>query len=420
MNVNWRLILVALILPSPNLFAQHTDLVDSTQSQVLADSGKSYMVPDVLGRRTKWANGGNRLFTYQLGAAPILDYNAIWQDDESIDQVGAQESRLDLRSGRVSVRGKLKFRQPWQYLLSLEYKGLDRGEDDPAFGITDLKFVIPAGKQAQFVVGKIKETFSYEMVGDAANLPHQERLLNPFFNSRNIGAIYRRFLLNDRMTVSAGWFNNWFTDNQKFNESANTFTARVTGIPKWEMDGKRFVHVGVAVRYTEAENGVIRLKGKNELNIGSNYVDTKEMPASHQWNFGIEQLWSLENFSVLMEYAHNWTTTTQGVEQFNGYYVTTSYIIGGDERPYDKRAAYARRVLPDGKGGAWELVGRIGRVDLDGRKVLGGINNKYTFGVNWWATQFWKMGAFYGISNLRRDGLVGISNNLQIRLQWIY
>ena len=36
-------------------------------------------------------------------------------------------------------------------------------------------------------MGKIKEPFVYEMVGDAANLPHVERLLSPFFVNRNIG-----------------------------------------------------------------------------------------------------------------------------------------------------------------------------------------------------------------------------------------
>ena len=36
-------------------------------------------------------------------------------------------------------------------------------------------------------LGKIKEPFVYEMVGDAANLPHHERLMSPFFRSRNDG-----------------------------------------------------------------------------------------------------------------------------------------------------------------------------------------------------------------------------------------
>jgi hypothetical protein len=36
-------------------------------------------------------------------------------------------------------------------------------------------------------IGKLKQTFAYEMVGDAANLPQSERLLTPFFKSRDLG-----------------------------------------------------------------------------------------------------------------------------------------------------------------------------------------------------------------------------------------
>ena len=397
--------------------AQHTDYVDSSQTQVLADTTKRYWIPDV--SHGRWNRGSNKLFSFQLGLVPILDYNVNIQDGDSKKQVGEQESRFDLRSARVMGRGKINFKRPWSYLISLEYRGLDRTEDMKPFGFTDLKLVIPTGKSSELWVGYIKETFSYEMVGDAANLPHQERLLNPFFRSRNTGVQWRRFLLKDRMTVSAGWFNSWITDGRSFADAPNTFTARITGLPKMSPNGKQFMHMAAAVRYVEADNGSLRLKGKNESNVSSNYVDTKSFTGSHQWNLGIEQLWSLENFSVLLEYIHNWSKTPTGTEQFNGYYVTSSYILSGEARPYDKRAGYARRVKPDGKGGAWELWLRVGRVDLDSRHIAGGTNNRYTMGLNWWATQRWKAGISYGISNLQKNDLVGITNSFQGRLQWI-
>lgn len=195
------------MIVSAQLTAQHTDYVDSTQKQILADPTKDYVIPDVKSRQ--WSKAGNKLFSFQLGFAPILDYNANWQDEDSKMQVGEQPSRFDLRSGRVMGRGKIMFKRPWSYLISVEYKGLDRTEDMNAFGITDLKLVIPLDKQSELFVGKLKETFSYEMVGDAANLTHQERLLNPFFNSRNNGIIYRRFFVQDRITFAAGWFKPW-------------------------------------------------------------------------------------------------------------------------------------------------------------------------------------------------------------------
>lgn len=418
MHLQFRIILGCLFLAQASqLQAQHTDYVDSTQVQVLADQTKSYVVPDVKGR--KWTKAHNKLFTFQLGFAPIIDYNANWQDNDSKAQVGEQPSRFDLRSGRVMARGKINFKRPWNYLISVEYKGLDRTEDMNAFGLTDLKLVIPLDKHSELFVGKIKETFSYEMVGDAANLTHQERLMNPFFNSRNNGIIYRRFFLQDRLTAAAGWFRPWPGNKKGFGETANTFTARVTGLPKWMNDGKQFIHMAVSMRYVEAQDGMVRLKGKNESNISSNYVDTKSFAADHQFNLGIEQLWSLDNFSVLFEMIHNWTKTPAGTEQFKGYYVTTSYVISGEQRPYDKRAGYARRVKPDGKGGAWELWGRVGRVNLNGRNIEGGLNNRYTAGLNWWATQYWKVGLNYGVSNLLKDDRVGITHSLQWRIQWI-
>jgi phosphate-selective porin OprO and OprP len=400
--------------------AQHTDLVDSSQTQVLLDTGKVYFIPDVNKKNMRWTKHSNKLFTFQLGFAPILDYNVNIQDQESKDQVGEQETRFDLRSGRVQARGKINFKRAWSYLISVEYKGLDRTEEMDPFGITDIKLVIPVSDHGEFVVGKIKETFVYEMVGDAANLPHQERLLSPFFVSRNNGIVYRHFFFKDRMTVSGGWFKNWPASDKSFSETANTYTLRFTGLPKWNPDGNQFMHTGIGVRYVEAQDGMIRLKGKNESNISSNYVDTKSFEGDYQWNLNIEQLWSLQNFSVLMEYVHNWSRTPSSLEQFNGYYITGSYVLSGEQRPYDKKAAYARRIKPTGKYGAWEIWMRTGKVDLDSKNIHGGINLRYDLGLNWWATQHWKVGAAWGLSNLYRDELVGITNSLQFRIQWIY
>ena len=51
------------------------------------------------------------------------------------------------------------------------------------------------------------------MVGDAANLPHQERVLNPFFISRNIGLKLTQVIGDaQRMTASAGVFNDWWVN----------------------------------------------------------------------------------------------------------------------------------------------------------------------------------------------------------------
>jgi hypothetical protein len=68
-----------------------------------------------------------------------------------------------------------------------------------------------------------------------------------------------------------------------------------------------------------------------------------------------------------------------GDPDFDGYYVTAAYVLSGEHRPYDRKAGYARRVMPQGRGGAWELMARYGRVDLDDQAVRGGVMD------GWWA-----------------------------------
>ncbi|MFD2890742.1 porin [Flavobacterium chuncheonense] len=402
-------------------FSQHTDLVDETQTQILADTTKNYFIPDATHKNMKWTKTKNKWFSLNLGFAPILDYNANIQNNDSERQVGEQESRFDIRSARIMFRGDINFKRAWKYLISVEYKGLDKPPESNDIGFTDIKLVIPISDNSEIVLGKIKETFVYEMVGDAANLPHFERLLNPFFNSRNNGVIYRHFFYNNRLTASGGIFKKWPDSDKSFANTNTTMTARITALPIWNNEGKQFIHSAVGIRYVDAKNDIIRLKNKNESNITTNYVDTGDMNASHQFNLSMEQLWSLQNFSILMEYVHNWTSTTEfGLQQFNGYYVTASYVASGEQRPYDQKAAYARRIKPTGKYGAWELFTRVGRNNLETKHIHGGINNRYNLGLNWWATQYWKAGLIYGVSNLEKDETIGVTNNVQFRIQWIY
>jgi phosphate-selective porin OprO/OprP len=89
-------------------------------------------------------------------------------------------------------------------------------------------------------------------------------------------------------------------------------------------------------------------------------------------------------------------------------------------RPYDRKAGYARRVLPQGRWGAVELIGRFGRVDLTDEHVDGGVMDGWWAGVNWWATRRFKASIGYGNVDLDRSGLNGNTKMLLSRLQWIY
>jgi phosphate-selective porin OprO/OprP len=95
-------------------------------------------------------------------------------------------------------------------------------------------------------------------------------------------------------------------------------------------------------------------------------------------------------------------------------------VLTGEHRPYDKQVAYARRIMPVRKWGAWELVGRYSHVDITDKAIDGGIFDRTTVGINWWATRRWKVGFDYGLIELDRKGMTGTTHAFHTRFQWVY
>jgi phosphate-selective porin OprO/OprP len=109
-----------------------------------------------------------------------------------------------------------------------------------------------------------------------------------------------------------------------------------------------------------------------------------------------------------------------GHPDFSGYYLTGSWVLTGETRPYDRTVGYARRIIPKGRWGAPELVARYSHIDLDDGAVQGGSFNKTHIGLNWWATRRWKFGVGWGRTWLRRFGTTGRTDSLLTRLQWVF
>jgi phosphate-selective porin OprO/OprP len=110
-----------------------------------------------------------------------------------------------------------------------------------------------------------------------------------------------------------------------------------------------------------------------------------------------------------------------GDPRFHGSYLTASWVVTGESRPYIRSAGYAGGIVPTHRYGAWELAARYGYVDLVDGSIDGGILSHWTFGVNWWASTQWKVGVSYGDANLDRGGIDdGNTKMLLCRMQWLY
>ena len=250
---------LALVATALFLAGIGTASAQSVESDVTPESGHlirqdhdfamSSIVPDQTLEAAKIEDEHDR-FSVKFGFVVMpMDYTSFDQDARSRQQVGNQQDELEARSLRLSARGHFELFRTWNYMFSYEYKGFDQTSASD-WNTTDFRVSTVLGpKLGTVTIGKIKEPFSYEMVGDAANLPHHERLLSPFFRSRNDGVTLGNAVFDQRATWVVGWYNDWLTQGRSWSDSGNDFAGRVTALPLWSDDGASYLHLAVSTRY---------------------------------------------------------------------------------------------------------------------------------------------------------------------------
>ena len=379
-------------------------------------------VPDVPAAAYDATRVTTDAFTLKPGVVLLGDYTFFGQDAASVSQVGEQRDRGQLRASRLLLRGTVGTGYVVRYLVAGEYKGFDVSADRD-WEMTDVSLTFPLrGPATTLTVGKTKQPFVYEMVGDAANLAFQERVLSPFFVSRSVGARLSHVTADRRSTLSFGVYNDsWAGSSSKGPNDGTDVAARATRALWLEEGGRRLLHVGASVRRVGADGGTLRYRGRPESNVSSYFVDTGTFAADRALHVGLEALWQHGPWSVIGEWVGaKVDAPASGDPSFGGFYLGVSWVVTGENRPYDTSVGYARRVTPAGPDGALELVARASRVDLDGGGIRGGRFVKSYLGANWWATPRWKFGAGWGRTWLDDAGTRGVTDAVLLRAQWVY
>jgi phosphate-selective porin OprO/OprP len=351
--------------------------------------------------------------------AIVGDYTWLSQDQASMDQVGVQESTPDLRAGRLGMLLRAKGSVAWEVFSTVDYQE-PRTRDSAVFELYDLQFRLPMGP-VKLIIGKQKEPISYELSGLSVLLPQQERILSPFFSTRNIGVSVTGQFAHARMTWAAGAFNDWLETGEKFGSNARDFVGRVTALA-WESKSKTdYIHLGGGFRSTGPDAGLLRFSGRPETNVTDKYVDTGEFAGKRANLLSLELLWSRGPFSILAERFDTWVNAPDsGNPRFSGYYVLGSWVVTGESRPYARTLGYAAGIRPGRRSGAIELVGRYSKLDLTDGPIDGGILDKWHVGVNWWSSTQWKVGVSWGSADLNKAGLRGNTTMWLTRVQWLY
>ncbi|HZZ77039.1 MAG TPA: porin [Gemmataceae bacterium] len=232
-------------------------------------------------------------------------------------------------------------------------------------------------------------------------------------------------------------------DNSLFDVSVGggqwRYSGRLTGLPYYEDNGRRMVHLGVGACYIDNldqgfSNQVGRWLLRNGGNALQNVVGLAQVFGDSQAIVNPEFFMNMGPLSIQSEYifsqvngvtSYN-TNMTGGVPvpvssrpfQSQTAYIQAMYFLTGENRPYGMTALHGSgaaptRVVPyrnyfwvpgSGNGnpfssGAWQVGVRYCYSDLSNNGINGGIINEVTFGLNWFLNPNMKIQWNYDIGH---------------------
>ena len=381
----------------------------------------------------KWNVFRTKPITGVFGGAILLE-NTRWlsQDNSNEQQVGnlSEFEGGSVRGFRAGLGGTFNFKKPWTYIFTFGTRAFERGfeqGDLSEFVLYDYRVDIPVGS-ATLSLGKTKETFSISRLSAMIYEPAQQErasVADGLLPARNIGIVINNSFLKERMTWSAGVFNNWIEVDQSFSDNPTVFTGRITGLSFISEDESNLLHLGIAGRYSNAAGG-ISYKTKTEIFSGPVSVDTDVIAdAESTFHHGLEMAWRKGPFILLGEYIQsNVRSSTFNDPSFKGYYVVASYVITGEMRQYNKRSGTFKRLnvangINSGGWGELEVYSRLSSIDLTDNNIDGGKMDTFSLGLNWSPISALQVNVNYRYSTLDRTGQTGSNHGLVTRLVFI-
>ena len=360
---------------------------------------------------------------------PTVTVNGVFQADAGwIHQDSASELRhgqiqdgSDFRRARLSAKGSVT--EQTNYFFQMDFGFFGR----PTF--TDVwleQTQVPVFGNIR--IGQWKQPFSLETVSSFRYTTFMERsiLFQPFTPFRHLGIGFYDYSDDLSTTWAASVFR---TGQDQFGATLSSdggygTAERLTYVPSWECDGKRYMHLGVGHFFNAPPSDTINFRTIPEFFVGANgpgavgtsgqavpggsngtpfFAATGNLSVPYYNVLGTEFLWVDGPLSLQSEAMVSFVNQTAAPSAaFPGAYLQAGCFLTGERRPFDRKTGTIDRVMPrsnfafDGKScsrgiGAWELAGRFSWLDLNDETVQGGTLTDYTAGLNWYWNPYTKM-----------------------------
>ncbi len=346
----------------------------------------------------------------RVGARFHLDHTL--KDGAHVDL----DNNLEVRRARLSMRAD--FAKDWR--LSLDY---DLANENRRYQSLWLRY--RGIDNWQFSLGQFLEPFSLESATSSNRIPFMERsLANTFVPSINLGFAANHWGRNWGISAGVFWESHLEEDNQIESEKGRGITARASYAPIKQPDQVLHLGLSTSARQPEADNQ-LRFRRYPESRLANNrLVDTRRIRHVDDYvTAGLEIGIEYHNLLAQAEYIRTHVDRSRhySSEQFDGGYITVSYLLHGKRSRYSARSGAFGEVAQQSKQQAWEIAARYSLLNLNGDIIKGGKQHNTTLGVNWYPLKNTRVMLNYLHSQAedsRGNDYRPDPEFIQLRLQW--
>lgn len=321
------------------------------------------------------------------------------QSDNYNSQLGSDaEDGFEFRRVRFYAEGKVA--------ENISYKS----QIDFAGNAVDLKSVYinfeDLGILPHLKVGQFKEPFSLEEQTSSKYITFMSRtaLTDGLSQARNPGFLTSDQLANGKLNYAVGVFTPDDQQQPATNGSYN-LSGRLTSPIVANDDFSRLVHLGISGSLRGQGSGEYTSDLEPEVHKGDpEFLEVGIDQVTNSTALGVELATVNGPLSFQAEYAQEAINRTDGNEEptLSSQYAMVSYLLTGEQRPYDPAAGDFGRISPNDPNGtgAWEVAARWSSTDYTEAKdittitpsgsatanELAGQMDVLTLGMNWYPT----------------------------------
>lgn len=369
-----------------------------------------------------WNNGmkvesSDGAFKFKFGGRIQNDWAAFFEDDGIKDSIGTSANGTEFRRVRLFSSGQIYHNI--KYKLQFDFAGGNANLKDAYIKITKIPVI------GFIQIGHFKEPIGFEELTSSKYLTFMERSLTAAdVPSRNTGFMIGNSTSGKRLSFRLGVFKDADAfGNAKGLQDKYNVTMRVFGLPIYNADNHKVLHLGAAYSYRNPQLNEYELAVRPEAYLSNKYLSTGLITdATNNQLIQAEAAFIAGPFSLKSELIHSRITRDNPANaDFNhtAFYGMASYFLTGESKKYLTTGEYSR-IKPkknfDGKGGAgaWEIALRFSAMNLNKKDIVGGNLGNITFALNWYLNPSTRIMTNYIYSDLKD---VGKAHIVQMRFQ---